>query len=659
VAKINKNIDIRNKTPNLTSVFNEIKHYPSALISLLSKYYNISFAENGKKFICTQHTGIKIEPVKAEKSVWTVNNYSNALDIPSGQIKTQCFNLTKHLAGIDQVLKQVEILESLGLLDSDTPKTPTKLDHIAQISTKSKITPQSTTNENEGLKMPNFTTYSTPYGKTVLSFLQNKTGATVETLEKYQVLPTKSKDELRYSYKVCLTVKSKYPHRQKVGKYGTYFHTSKYLFGFNQLPKQGKYLIVASGEDDTICINHNLNHLGIFAVCGWNETTTPPSDLLDGLKTRFEHCFVLGDNDNPQTTKASKRIANEIGFVWIDTSNARAYFGMPNEWDICDIHQQRDQVKDFVLFCLGANHRLTSYEDDPDSMAIDHCYKLDFAQHIGQEQPNKYGIKPLDFILHQIKEHDRLILESLAGTGKSTVLTKIVHQSQRSQTPQSVAIQVDSLISPNLETLSKLGIDRVIILEPTTAINAQLPEAFKEVGLTVAAIDNLADENDLQTALQSRVLMVCYDSLKKVYHLLTNALVIVDEYHQLPIDINFRSPTAFRLVIDGLEKAKKVLLLSATPNYLFTLPKEVYSGFGYKLIKGVPSVQNQIIIQPFACEGKRMDIPSYIFENSPKEQGLITIKFDSKANLGAFTISVICLAVSHSERLPLFESFFT
>jgi hypothetical protein len=434
-------------------------------------------------------------------------------------------------------------------------------------------------------------------------------------------------------------IKSKYPNRlRKAGKYGTYNDTTGYLFGFDQLPTKGKYLIVASGEDDTLCINHHLNALGVFSVCAWNETTTPPSDLLNGLKTRFERLFYLGDNDNPQTTKASQDIALKTGLTWIDTSNARAYFGMPNEWDICDIHQQRQQVKDFVLHCLGANHRLTSYEDDPDSMAIDHCYKLDFAQHIGQDQPNKYGIKPLDFILHQIKQHDRLILESLAGTGKSTVLTKIVHQGNR---PTNT-----DLISPNLQYLSNLGIERVIILEPTTAINAQLPEAFKEVGLTVAAIDNLADENDLLTALESRVLMVCYDSLKKVYHLLPNALVIVDEYHQLPIDINFRSPTAFRLVMDGLQQAKKVLLLSATPNYLFTLPKEVYNGFGYKLIKGVPSIQNQIIITPLAYEGKRMDVPSYIFENSPKEQGVITIKFDSKANLGAFTKSLTDMGIS-------------
>ena len=632
VNEISNNGNKYNPNFDLKQIYLDLSFSPFPLITYLSKYYALDFENIKGKYICKQHNGIKIEPVKGEKTVFTINSYSNALGIKSGQLKTQLFELTKDFEKGEKAKKQIEILIDLGLIDSNAPKNTARIDYLAQISTEIPQPYKSTENEKEGLKMPNFTTYSTIYGKTVLSFLQNKTGATVETLEKYQVLPTKSNNELRYSYKVCLTVKSKYPNRtRKAGKYGTYNHSNKYLFGFNQLPKKGKYLIVASGEDDTICINHHLSHFGIFAVCGWNETTAPPIDLLNGLKTRFERCFYLGHNDNPQTTAKSQEIALKNGLIWIDTSEARTYFNYPQTFDICDIHQANTGVKDFVLYCVGANYSLPRWEDDPDSIRIDHCFKLNFAQHIGQEQPNEYNINTIKFILNKIKYFDRVILESLAGTGKSTALIKLVHQAQDNG---------NGLVSPNLQELKTIGIERVIILEPTTAINNQLPNAFKDSGLMVGCIDNQSNEYDVLTAIESPVLMVCYDSLVKVLHLIDNALVIVDEYHQLPIDINFRNPKAFRLVLQSLSKAKKVLLLSATPNYLFTLPTAICGDFGYKLIKGIPSVQNEIVISPLVYEGKRSDTLNYIQENAPNNEGVITIKFDSKANLESFTQSL-------------------
>jgi hypothetical protein len=637
MSKVHKESNHRSKyTQNfdLTQIYFDLSYSPLPLVSLLSEYYGLDFENIGNKYISKQHTGIKIEPVKAQKEVFTANNYSNALSIKSGQFKTHIFELTKDLTGEQQYLKQVEILEKLGLIDRNNPKTPTKTHHIAQISTKTPQPPQSKAKENEGLKSPNFCEFSTHYGKTVLLHLKTKTGATVETLQKYGVHPTKSLNELRYSYKVGNTIKSKYPNRlRKNGKYSVYNLNDSYLFGFEQLPSTGKYLIFAAGEDDVLSINEHLNAFDVWAVCTWNETTAPNERLLNALKTRFKHLFWLGDNDNHQTTAKSQEIATKNALVWIDTSEARYYFGFPQTWDICDIHKEQNRVKDFIMYCIGSNYALPRYEDDPDSIKIDHCFKLNFEQHIGQEQPNQYGIYTISSILNKIKCFDRLILQSLAGTGKSTALIKLVHQSDTKATPNQPT-------SPNLKALKSIGIERVIVLEPTTAINQQLPNSFIDNGLQVSSIDNQSSEYDVISALESGVMMVCYDSFNKVSHLLDNALVVVDEYHQLGIDINFRNPKAFRHVLECLSKAKKVLLLSATPNYLFTLPIEICSDFGYKLIKGVPSVQNEIVITSMCYEGKRSDTLNYITENAPTGEGVITIKFDSKDNLTAFINSL-------------------
>lgn len=616
----------------LENVLNVLKTDSNALVCLVSNIYNVTFSQVGNKFVCVEHGGVKIEPVKKEPNIYTVSNYSNALGIPKGQIKNQLFEITKHLTGFERVKKQLDILVSLGLAQSDystSPQITQTSPKIQQISNELAKQALDSTEPKEPLKTPNFTTYKTPYGKKVSNQIQTKTGATVQTLEKYNVSAAKSMNEIRYCYLVGACIKSKYPNRdRKNGKYGLYprnADTSNYLFGLEQLPSAGEFLILASGEDDVLCINHNLNQYGIFAVCAWNEICQPPKHLLNSLKTRFKQCFVLGDNDNVPTTKRSLEIAILLDFVWIDTTNARTFFNLAPKSDICDIFQV-GKLKEFVFFCLGCNSLIESYKDDTDSIRIDHCYKIDFAQYLGQTEPNQYGVTPIDFVLHQISQHDRLILESLAGTGKSTLLTLITHQG---------VTNARNLTTPNIEYLRGLGIDRVIILEPTTAINTQLPQAFKELGLQVAAIDNLSDTNDLKTALESPVMMVCYDSLAKVQHLLSNALVIVDEYHQLPIDINYRNPKAFRLVLQGIKTAKKVVLLSATPNYLFTLPKEVCNDFGYKLIKGVSSVQNKIVISPIIYNGKRKDLPLWVIENSPKDEGLITIKYDSKDNLAA------------------------
>lgn len=626
MAKLIKNIN-QNKfsTVNLKEIYNELKKEPHSLLVLMSAYYNLEFFQQGKRFICSTHSGIKIEPVKKDTQVYTVNNYSNALELKGGQIKAQLFNLTKGLTGVERVKKQVEILTKCNLIDNYYNTSSNIVQKLAHSSHSKPTSKQIEVNQKKSPKKPVFVDYNTPYGNKVFSHLNKKTGSSVQTLLKYNVFATTSKDEIRYSYQVGKTIKSKFPHREiKEGKFSVFNHSSTYVFGLNQLPKKGKVLILASGEDDALCINQNLNKYGIFSVCSWNETTCIPKTVANDLLSRFERCFVLGDNDNPQTTKKSYEIAKETGFIWIDTDNSRALLDIPMSFDVCDIYKGFD-LKQFITFCIETNHQIQDYKDDPDSIKVDHCYKINCRKYIGQNEPNQFGIVPLNFIQNVLTEHNRVILDGLAGIGKSTLIGKIV-----SDFP--VLFEGQQPYSKNLELL---GIKHTIILEPTTAITDQLHGSFNEWKLKVGVIKGGTGKVQQADIENESVTIVTFDSLEKITPILEDSLLIIDEFHQLSIDLSYRDKEAFKLVEQLMFKAKKLLLMSATPTLIYTQSKELHKQFGFKLIKAIQSVKNKIEVTEIQYKGALKDVPLYIADNYAHEQGTILIKRDDKKTLNA------------------------
>lgn len=623
MANLHKNID-------LYKVYEELKREPNPLITLMSIYYGLTFEKKGNRHTCTQHSGIAIEPVRGNTNIYTLNNYSDALGIKAGIFKTQIFNLTKQYSGLEKVEKQIEILSRCGLIEETTQgdyKTTQKTPVLSDNSRK-KVHKQAETIKRS--KKPVFVPYSRPYAQEVAAVLRTKTGADLETLKKYKVHACTSLNEIRYCYEVGSTIKSKFPHRsRKNNKFSVYGSTKDYLFGYEQLPEKGEFLILSSGEDDTICINHFFNELGIYAVCSWNEKTPPSKTQYQDLKSRFKYCFVLGDNDSDQMTEASRKISQETGFIWVDTSSARQFFNLPKKHDICDIYKHdKETLKSFLMFCIHTNQRIGSNPNDPYSLAVDHCLKIDFKQYIGEQEPNQYGIVPTDFIFHQIEHNEKLIIDSLAGTGKSTLMTILTDQGARIE-PRK----------PNLKRFEKVGITQVVILEPTTAINSQLFNSFIEQKLIVSRLDGSSSQSDLLTAMNSPVILCCYDSLKRLIERgldLDKTAVIVDEFHQLVIDIGYRNSAAFQIVLEVMKSAKRTLSISATPDLFFAQSKELSEYFGYKLIKGVQSVQNSIKIRPVYWKGTQRDLLHYIVDNAPQKEGLITIKLDSKNNNQAF-----------------------
>lgn len=630
-TKNNKETNL--KYYNLSSIYAQLSKDPFALITLLQKHKGLSFQKVGKRYVCNEHTGIKIEPVKSDQSKYTLSNYSAGIEIPKGQIKNLLFHLTEGLNKADQAKSQYQILVECGLIsDSGIIRHTTP-----QISPNNKKTSKHTNSSAKEAKKPVFVDWATPYGQKVFSFLHKKTGATIELLQKYNVHPTTSPNQIRYSYQVGETIKAKNISRsKKQGKYYTYQHQESYIFGLEQLPARGEFLIVASGEDDTLCINQNLNQFGIYAICGWNEKQPLQTEPLNSLKKRFKNIYLLSDNDNKKVAKISQKIAQKSKLVWLDTISAKRFFSIENQSDICDIfgyqrsEGKKELLKEFILHLIGSNTRISKYKDDPFSIAVPHCYKVHFDQYIGQSKPNQFGVVPVESIKQRIAENHRLIIQSLAGTGKSTLVKMLIHQGE---------LDKDKIRIPDLEFFKSIGIDKVVILEPTTAINNQLFLDFKKEGLACGQLDSTITKFDEETAQQSSVVFCCYDSFIKMSLDLSKTAIIVDEYHQLVNDFSFRHKERFTYLIEKISNAKRSIFLSATPNYLFTLPSKIHSAFGYKLLKGIPSTKNQLEVQPIIYDGKQKDITTYITENR-EEKGLTTVKYDSKTNIDAIVQSL-------------------
>jgi hypothetical protein len=126
-------------------------------------------------------------------------------------------------------------------------------------------------------------------------------------------------NENRFSCK-SVTYAFKFNNRYKI--YSPYEDKNKWLSntkktdiqGYNQLPPNGKRLIITSSFKDVIC----LNVAGYNAIALQSEMQIPEEKLISELKDRFNTVEILYDNDfdnvnNPGQTMA-KRICDLYGF---------------------------------------------------------------------------------------------------------------------------------------------------------------------------------------------------------------------------------------------------------------------------------------------------------------------------------------------------------
>lgn len=100
-------------------------------------------------------------------------------------------------------------------------------------------------------------------------------------------------------------------------------HDSSVWSLWNQLPKQGEYLIITSSLKDSLCIWENT---GIPACSLQAESYLPKEHVVRKLKSRFKKIFVLYDNDFTKEVNYGRlygaHIAKELGLIQIELPEA-------------------------------------------------------------------------------------------------------------------------------------------------------------------------------------------------------------------------------------------------------------------------------------------------------------------------------------------------
>jgi len=315
-------------------------------------------------------------------------------------------------------------------------------------------------------------------------------------------------------------------------------------------------------------------------------------------------------------------------------------FGFPTESEIHYSTMDDDLFSLFLHVTETISHKIEKDLNDRYSVPVNNALKFPFQQYLSENVENKLSVKPLDFIYRTILEKKKIIIQALAGTGKSTSIVELINN------------RFDSLVH--------LGIRKIIVIEPTTSITKQLWEDVKskhkmsyfasEIFYSnlnarkdpypyyngVGKLYNGARQKEKEFAIYDSIITIaCIDSFNKIpKDIIESSLIIVDEFHQLVNDYDYRNKEAFNLGWEKIQLAKRIVLMSATPNYYFC--SNLHKSFNYQLIHFQPEVKSKINLKPIVYKGKEKDLPYYAYQLADaKKDGMIFGKFDSKKNLEA------------------------
>lgn len=596
----------------MKDLFDKCNKEKSYLLSFLQSEFALSF--EGKK--CAQSGSVHL----FENSLgWWVKNFNTAKHTQLPEMANfggLVYQITNQITdGKERINKQLQIIAACNNQILPTTNVPTN-----NSSTPSKTTPTNNSPKKQPLKV-SFVSWATACGKLTLEYYKKKAGVTIETLDKYGIKPLKSHivgamsrpqmyggSFFGFGWCVGDNTKIKRP-TDKVKIMQGIKGTTPYIFGFEQLPNKGKSLIFCGGEDDALCINQHCNKLGIFAVClrSENDQTTLIKSLVNELKSRFDTIYVLYDADKAGV-KFSRILAQKWGFVWV---NIALYLPELSDKDICDIYKNSgiSGVVIFAQHCTDFHTNVKAVESDIFSIDVPFAYKLNFNQYLGENLPFE-AIKSL------LMYESKLSIQSPAGTGKSTV--------------------IQDLCKPETNgknfVFNSLGIEKTIVACPTTAIALQLQKDFEKRGVLCGIMTADTKGIDKDNNRLFGLVVTTYDSLKDMLEFIPSSLLIIDEFHQIANDYDYRNK-AMSIVWDCMQDAPRVLLLSATPNYLFCSHLADY--FNFALLVCYPTLTNQIRLNVLDHKEPKKYLIDYIEENAPST-GTTCIKFDNNTSLSTY-----------------------
>lgn len=571
------------------SEFNKDKNY---IINLLYDSWGLSF--NGLK--CVETDSIAIH--KRTNGEWWVKKF-NDTKFPGLPIYANfeglVYALTHHIAdGKERAGKQGEIIARCN----------------AQILPQTNVLAKTNTNphkeENKGLNVE-FGDLTTE----ALDYFKEKGGISKGTLERYGVkTAVKLWGRKEYYLSVGWVVgdntkvkRTKHPSK----KYAQKFGEKPYIFGLEQLPKAGETLIICAGETDCLCINEHGNKQGVWAIClrSENDLNTLTDSQINDLKARFGAIYVFYDADETGY-KYGKELALKTGFVWV---NSLLFASWGN--DVCEMWQRGCGVLHLVNhFTNTLKHtRINAVPTDKFSIDVPFVYELNFNQYLGESNP-------LETIKDLLSIDKRLAIQSAAGTGKSTMILELCRKNSSGEN----------------FVKERLKLPKTIVATPTTAIGLQLQKDFAKKGVSVSIVYGEIKGEDLEAGRHDTLVITTYDSIKHLSEFIPNCLLIVDEFHQIANDYDYRKNAMFS-VWDGMLKAPNVLLLSATPNQLFC--SHLAPFFNYSLVLGIPQTTNKINVRFLEHSVSKKYLNDYIEENAPRS-GTICVKYDSNTTLETY-----------------------
>lgn len=566
-------------------------------------------------------------------NVWRIHNHSAKTDVPNGNI----WQFTRALHGI-QLRTPDDFLQVLNIVCQAAGLNPDRftfesagvipgsyLGHNRVITGKHlgstwEAPKQNTAGiqrakqcikpaDDQAPKLKyKFAEWESEQGRAVLEYFRNKAGATLETLQRYNIRPlletthgasgrTKrySASDFAFAYIVpneSGTIKYKRPnaakeYRERYIKNGT----AKYVFGLDQLPDKCDMIIIAAGEADTLAINQHFNEYRVFAICLRSETDTIDPDIIACLRAKAETVICLYDNDATGENQMRK-IARVHGLPFIRIAE---FVNDPNKYpgvyeaginktlnDVCDIYQRAGI--DTLRKIIATAYRHTDTRDDDDERIIYQDYL--------SEDP-----------------------ESLKGAILRNVWINLKGATGAAKTWAFIAIALDS------EFMNTAGARRCIIAVPTRMLGQQLQsDLMREHGYNVPFVSGM--DQHAQN-VNAPFYIATYDSLKKIDDVLHESILIVDESHLLAEQYNFRQ-TACSEVYRYFTHAHKTVLISATPHE--------YNGFT-KITACGGNVQ-RFNIQPVYYSGKAIEIDI----QAPKPGHVTIIQYNDLDRLKALQL---------------------
>jgi Type III restriction enzyme, res subunit len=537
--------------------------------------------------------------------------------------------------------QQIQILTNLGFgsypqTNNGATQNPNKGATVNPQIVQKKVQKKGVQPSKNLPTIPKILTWCDEISKDLLAYFDQKTGCgDVDFLTKHGIKPTRPqfcKHQYLAEANGLILVRKVEPKNEntarayRAGDWSKFPETS-YLFGsqmFPTSPKKTDVLILCEGQTDTICINYHFNTYGIYAVTVGSASTGYLSDAdANNLKSLFSNIFVLWDNDKAGI-EGSPKFADAHGFGWID---AKAFFGEGLK-DICEAWgkafdhfltgnypnpKERAQnllLEQFKESTKKSTPKPTQYTipaitGDKFSIEVKNAIRHDFNQYLSEPQSFEQFVKYTEL-------YPRILLESPPGTGKSILIAKLF----------------DELVTKTQK------FERIVLFVPTIPLGEQLTGDAAFSHIDVLFICGKTAEKANEKLAHSKFCAITFDSSTHLPpSFFDNALLVVDESHQIGTDYDYRK-SPMRAVWGVLgNPLQPTICLSGTAEYLYTT--NLCAGYNFQLIKGFPKVANKINItgklyNPF--EVKRYELVTHIQKYRPKT-GTTLLKINSKSSL--------------------------